>query len=705
MKRKENNGAYVLFLLDYGHEITNGDVTRFIELNDQLKNESQTVHRASLGLRPCERVRDRDTSELILTPVRYYDSEAIAILRKLKEQDFQSSSKSYFELKETHRDGTLIGDVTVKTMRETYSVSERLMTKGLAMRENEEKSHEPKVKVAISSVPVANFEKIVEAICPNLPSKEDLKKSKNVAKELAAGVQLGLYTNQKNDVLVPKPPIVAPIIAPVTRPVVKNEVPARPVVKPVPLSQPKRSNPTCESASPPSDIVLYGQRLLPPLLSIDSAQFSKGIGEQLKNNLKVLSKVQTHCWPQIAGGRSMVIIGRSKNDLTSPYLPPILDALLRSHNENSSTGIGPIAIIVTKSSNDVKRISQLSSRCASKLVVVEVCGVDNKIEDVMNGCDLMVATAPAFSRMVEGISFKLFDKSRIKHVVFDCADELLKPFQSEINEIIRKCTHGRLKTEVNPQIIITANQWVKDIEPKLMSLVSQENIAICFEDFVEAAAYVKCLDGVGMKFLADVEEKILKLLEILQTETYKSLRTVVVTNNDSISKMLVDRILKIKIEVALADEINSKTVKSQWIREMKDFTLLVASDLALKQMDLKNVQNLIHFSIPKSWDSFSRRFASMIDQFYKQLGNKNVNVAQTTILLDDDNNLEFTQLVKFLKSRSIKISSAAVNAAEVNFSAIIERLFRKLFINFDSIFINTENTARLKETSRFAALC
>lgn len=688
MQEKKNSGAYVLFLLDYGHEVTNADVARFIELPERLKRKSTTVCRGALGLRPCEQVKDRKTNEMITTPVRYYNAEAVKIVQKLNEPEF---AKLFFECKETLGDGTLVGDITVKTMQETYNVAERLIAKGLAMRKKQDEVLAAPRREQPSEN-VSNFEKIIEVVCPNIPSTSERKEAKAPG-ELAAGANLGSCTNQLKEV--------SPSTAAPTRPTT-NETSSRPLPCPPSLSQPNKPlQSKLPSASKPSDIVLFGERLLPPLQSISNSQFNKNIGEELKSNLKVLSKVQAHCWPQIAEGRSMVIIGRNKSDLTSPYLAPILDALSQSTNGHSSPGIGPIAIIITKSSSDVKRIAQLSSQCAEQLVVVEVCGVDNKIEDLMCGCDLLVSTAPALTRMIDGISFTLFDKTRIKHVVFDHADELLEPFESEINEIIRMCTYGRKMTETNPQMIVTANNWVKNIESKLMSLIHQDNLVICFEDFVEAAAYVKCLDGTGMKFVANDEEKISKLVETLQTESYKSLRTAVVTNDDSSSKILVERLAKMGIQVSPADDVNCKTVKSQWVRELqRNYSVLIASDSALRQMELTSVQNLVHFSIPKSWQSFSRRFGSMIDQFYQQMVNKKLKVAKTTILLDNDNNLEFTQLVKFL-ARSVEIPAAALDAVKVRTHELILNS-HDIFSAPNSSSATMKSSARLKERSQSA---
>ena len=100
----------------------------------------------------------------------------------------------------------------------------------------------------------------------------------------------------------------------------------------------------------------------------------------------------------------------------------------------------------------------------------------------------------------------------------------------------------------------------------------------------------------------------------------------------------------------------TENIKHRWINEeCGNMTILVCTDEIFKDLRLKNVQHLIHYTLPESWTSFSYRFSSCFDFFMKSI-EYNEKYSSCLVLLDNENNQtnrELPRLVQFLKSHKM----------------------------------------------------
>lgn len=365
----------------------------------------------------------------------------------------------------------------------------------------------------------------------------------------------------------------------------------------------------------------------------------------------------------------MVIVAKdalSKKETRLAYLLPILDKILKNR-QHETEAMGPIAFIAARTSCDVQMIAKLITGADAGLSVVELFGASDKKAELMNGCDVLVTTPQAFRRLVERISLKIIDKERVKFVVFDGVDAMLPAHESELGGIVKTCTS---QPDKNPQVVVTAAEWMKEIEFKFASLVQPNHLVVCIESFIEAAAFAGC--KVAMEASGSEQEMIAQLAAHLSSGAYKTKRTVVLTKDLKSSKVLAEKLAAGNVAVSLANDENFTSVKISWPRKTKDFNVLVTSDKILAKMNLRCGLELIHFGVPASWTSFSNRFALLLDQIYAHLANKTAkNVPCTKILLDDANGLEFTQLIKFLHARKLAmIPDALIESVEVSWKEI-----------------------------------
>lgn len=630
-----------IFLVDRGYSMNVRDTTKLMDLPDHLQNDLKIVLRGSLGLVPCDQIRDHHTREIKKTAVRFWDQKAIKLKNDLNEKNKDGKGSMDWQLAVfQEKDGVFVGDLFLKTPLESRSIRDVLIKDNLAITEEGFQGIQQKPKP--SPLPnVANFRDIAKRVFPEILVKVPEKKPQKAAQILPSGVNIGDFTKHRKE--EEKKLVTIPMAARPARP----QMPKRP------------------PAEPPLNLLVFGQHLRPKFQSFDNTTFSIPMKSLLKNNYTNFTEVQAHSWPHLHYGRSMIIIEKLKNNLTMTYLPAILNKI-SSSRISEVKGLGPIAVIVTKSMNDFKDISRVCSKIAPNITVIEAFGICNKTAELINGCDLLVTTPPAFCRLVNGIALKLFDKRRIKCLVFHAADQMLGLFDCEINEIMRKCFDKAANTDLEQQLIVTSCSWTKGIGNKLAAVIDPKNLVICAENFIDAAVLV------GLKFVMQLssgfEEKCSKLLLEFAEGTYKSTRTLVVANDKANLKRLATKFQKAKIEFLTADDENYEVAKGSWEEQnIGSFSVLVTYDSIIEKMELTSAQKLIHFAIPKSWNAFCRRFSSLMKHFYLVLEKKTERSGiSTTILLDDESNVnDFVHLIRFMQSRKMEVSKSITTAVEV----------------------------------------
>ncbi|CAO1366134.1 unnamed protein product [Diamesa tonsa] len=405
-------------------------------------------------------------------------------------------------------------------------------------------------------------------------------------------------------------------------------------------------------------VLVHGNFLSKPIDKIDECNFSDTIYNSMKSmNFRVF-RIQAYSWRHILDGRSLVIVNSEKTGQTFSYLPAILNTVSDDceDTEPHEPLCGPACIIIVPSSREVENLYNTSKKLLtlkSSVKIVKAFGNndENTVVQLLNGCDIFITTPPCFSQLNTNSYVNLFDVKRIKYLIFDGLDLMLKLWQTDVQLIIKNCTRGTKRPEENPQIIVTSNVWHSQIK-KFMSLSCQP--VVCIGNYIEAAVYA------GSKFSLEKcvteEEKALKLCSRLKDESYKYHRTMVIVNNQAEIVQLVKYLQSFSFIYSIVDgsstrdDIASKNI-SWGCEATGKFSLIIVIDNVVPQITLNSVQYLYHFSLPSTWTMFSYRFTVSYDYYLKYLESTDESsdlVPRTTILLDDDNLNEIPRLIEFM---------------------------------------------------------
>ncbi|CRL05500.1 CLUMA_CG017960, isoform A [Clunio marinus] len=406
-------------------------------------------------------------------------------------------------------------------------------------------------------------------------------------------------------------------------------------------------------------IFVHGKNLQKPLENLTSAYFHKEIHENMrKMKFCSLYRTQSYSIPNILEGRSAFIINANRSGKTFSYLPALLSLIWNDHEDEIETnGIGPVAVIIARSSREVDIIYDYCKKLApgKNVEIIKASGIwnfeDKKIE-LLNGCELLITTPPCFKRLSSGKVIRAFNKNRINHLIFDGIHSMFNIFPDEINEIIKVCTHGTKYPEKNPQLIMTSSSWDEYLQ-SFMKLTCDP--MIIFGSYIEAALFAKCYFKITKKTIISKFEI---LQNILMNEEWRMERTLIVFNSQTEINQFKDFISKSSHSYKVIDSrIQSDDIKiiiENWMNEeFGDFSILLATDESLLNSSFNNIQVLIHFSLPDTWTSFSRRFVTMFGYFKKHLNEELDERASTVILLDDENVEELPHLIDFVQKRHI----------------------------------------------------
>lgn len=646
MESRSDKGLYRFFLLDYGHHFTSSSVKHFVKLPQNLCLDSPRIRCSSLDLMPADLVLDRKSGRRVLVPATYWSRKAMDIVQDLNKN--RDNIIFNFKQKET-RKNILIGDLVVTKKGETFNLSDRLIKERLAMRAGE--SNQAIVKVCEEPAKIE--------IKPESPlmltagathgegSGSSYEKNKAESKPDLRASNVTTFNNRsmltKTTYESPKEANVKFQFAPKTsgNPPIK---PPRAIQTPAPLPQEPKA------AEPPTDVMLYAKRLCSPIASLQQVQFIKLIRDNVSSDF---SSLQAHLWAHKS--HSMVVVKNTTFDdtLKYTYLPMVLNAILSIREKRDLNAMGPVAVIITKSSSDVEKISKLCSQFAPGIDVVQVIGTSDKKVELMNGCDVLVTTPPAFCRLLIDVSVNLFDKERIKHLIFDGLDSFIQPFGTEIMRIIRCCTFMKSMPEKNPQVIVTSDVWVKQIKSIFLPMIPTTKLIVYIENFIEAAAYAEC--KFTMESCGNDEDKSKKLVKMLEEKTYAKHRTVVVAKDFKFA----NRLEEANVDFLVADKDNFEAVKREWLKQTSGISsILITNDLILDRMKLRNVEHLIHFDIPASWSVFSKRFAALLDHIYLHLQTRSETDSESCaprskIFIDEGSWVEVAELIRFVQSRGL----------------------------------------------------
>ncbi|EDW52342.1 GM12046 [Drosophila sechellia] len=323
-------------------------------------------------------------------------------------------------------------------------------------------------------------------------------------------------------------------------------------------------------------------------------------------NFQTPLPTQIYAWPHLVNRGSLVLVNPSGTGRSWSYLPVICSSVLSSlenvtSNLDTRIAPGPLAILIVDSLENAKK---LASHC----------------------------------------------------------EFLMRDFNTQNLKVVN--THAHSMTDVHLMllnscgVLVTTFAHLNDILSNELPLVNPTRLEfLIFDDYdrkrLENAELLKEVFQKVISIGCLSKHSALKarqLLDILAAQDVSKKRTLIYCKN----QMELEELSAILIEAG------HQCVDISKAQNQSPNQLMVVDDSQVpEQLPLRNIQLLIHFSLPESWLRFSRRFHTMADNIPNLFTTPMERVPHliTYILMDENNAKEWPRIMKFLQDHGLATQS------------------------------------------------
>lgn len=286
------------------------------------------------------------------------------------------------------------------------------------------------------------------------------------------------------------------------------------------------------------------------------------------------------------------IIGQAQTGTgkTAAFALPLIDIL----EGQSKT---PKAIILTPTRELALQVSQEieSLKGSKRITVLAVYGgqsIVTQFRDLKRGADIVVGTP---GRILDHIQRETLYLDDITHVILDEADEMLnRGFLPDIQAIL-KCTHASRRTilfsaTMSPEILKIAKQYMGEYE---VLKVAQNQLT--------------CTSVEQIYFEVPFQDRFSALSRIIASENpfYGLIFCRTKRHTEQLARQLAECGYH-------ADALNgdmSQSAREKILDKFKSklITILVATDVAARGIDIKNVTHVINYCLPEEPETYVHR--------------------------------------------------------------------------------------------------
>jgi ATP-dependent RNA helicase RhlE len=294
--------------------------------------------------------------------------------------------------------------------------------------------------------------------------------------------------------------------------------------------------------------------------------------------------------------RGVDILGASKSGTgkTASYLLPLLNKLQKVI-KNDNRVIRALIVVPTIELADQVSRSIIDFSRYINIKTVKVQGGSHKsrqIQALSNGADIVVATP---GRLQDFIKNKKINLSNVNTVILDEADTMLElGFLAEIQAILSHCKQPRqtmmFSATISQNIKKLAKEFLKN--PSIIEINDRRDVV----DFIKHRAYKVDKDRKNELVATLIRD--MNLRQVLLFATTK-------VSANGIYEYLKNK--KIRVSIIHGDIKRGDRAKSLGLLKSGKSSVLVATDIAARGIDIKELQVVINYDTPQTTDDFTHR--------------------------------------------------------------------------------------------------
>ncbi|XP_044009861.1 ATP-dependent RNA helicase dbp2-like [Aphidius gifuensis] len=360
------------------------------------------------------------------------------------------------------------------------------------------------------------------------------------------------------------------------------------------------------------EITVKGDNVPYPIQHFEEGNFPDYVMKGLKKQgFSEPTAIQAQGWPIALSGKDLVAIAQTGSGKTLGYVLPAIVHIINqpksivNDNNNSSSSSnnkkGPIALILAPTRELAQQIQEVANCFGESASVRNTCifgGAPKgpQAQDLERGVDICIATP---GRLIDFLDKGMTNLRRCTYLVLDEADRMLDMgFEPQIRKIIQQIRPDR-------QILMWSATWPKEVRnlaEDFLSTYTQLNIGSLA---LSANHNILQIVDVCQEFEKDF--KLQRLLQEIGTE--KENKTIIFVE----TKRKVDDITKnIRRDGWQALSIHGDKNQQERDHVLQEFrsgrtTILVATDVAARGLDVEDVKYVINFDYPSSSEDYIHR--------------------------------------------------------------------------------------------------
>ena len=329
-----------------------------------------------------------------------------------------------------------------------------------------------------------------------------------------------------------------------------------------------------------------------------------------KKGIETLFPIQVAALGPAQSGRDVVARAKTGTGKTLAFSLPIVEKFLREDEEerNNRDADGgarrrgardkrPRCIVLAPTRELAQQVEREIYSLAPSFETLTVYGgapIGPQESKLRRGVDFVVGTP---GRVMDLLNRRTLDLSRVQHVVLDEADQMLAVgFEEDVETILEDVPKNRQTFLFSA----TMPHWVKKLQQKF--LVDQVSIDLVGED---TGKINKDIDL--MSCAVAFPSKCAVLMDLVTVHA-KGNKTIVFTQTkrdaDEVTASLGKRCSTEVLHGDIAQSQRERTL--QRFRQDK-FSVLVATDVAARGLDVDNVDLVVHYELPNETESFVHR--------------------------------------------------------------------------------------------------
>ncbi|XP_012273560.1 ATP-dependent RNA helicase p62 isoform X2 [Orussus abietinus] len=349
-------------------------------------------------------------------------------------------------------------------------------------------------------------------------------------------------------------------------------------------------------------ITLKGEKVPNPIQFFEEGNFPDYVMQGIrKQGFSEPTAIQAQGWPIAMSGQNMVGIAQTGSGKTLGY---ILPAIVHINSQQPlNRGDGPIALVLAPTRELAQQIQTVANDFGSLSYVRNTCifgGAPkaSQARDLERGVEICIATP---GRLIDFLERGTTNLRRCTYLVLDEADRMLDMgFEPQIRKIIEQIRPDR-------QVLMWSATWPKEVRnlaEEYLTNYTQLNIGS-----LSLAANHNILQIVDVCQENEKESKLGNLLQEIGNVNEDGGKTIIFVETKKKVENITRNIRRYGWPAVCMHGDKSQQERDHVLREFrnKKGSILVATDVAARGLDVDDVKYVINFDYPSSSEDYIHR--------------------------------------------------------------------------------------------------